>query len=266
MKAIFVIFVTLTILTTQTSSYIIDCDYEYGNCGWSRIFIPETFYYCKVKNPFLMTGVQLNIDSVLTHFNEDIKGIWIDGANIEKFPTNLENIFENLIAIKIRHSNLKEINYDDLKVFPDLKYLDLLKNRIKVLKADLFLDNLQLEGIGIQGNRIEYIDEFTFSHLKKLRFLTLQQNFCEFEIFQKTRIEVEEIVKKIEEGLCSMTHSTTQTIRTTTKISKQKQFERKIENLKLANAKLMRKIKEIEKIVEEQMKKINEISDFEILE
>lgn len=68
---------------------------------------------------------------------------------------------------------MREITKDDLKPFPNLKYLYLDHNNIKVLEPNLFIHNPNLEIIWFRPNPIEHIDPNVFKSLSNLKRLLL---------------------------------------------------------------------------------------------
>lgn len=94
------------------------------------------------------------------------------------FPTNLSEKFKNLIAIRIRSCQLKEIHQNDLKPFINLIYLNLDINPIEILEEGLFDFNLHLEVIWFENNKIRSIGQTTFDKLNVLRDLDLSENKC----------------------------------------------------------------------------------------
>ena len=63
--------------------------------------------------------------------NRDVIGICAKDKNVKYFPKGLESIFENLRAINIENSRIKELHQSDLKRLENLMHLDLARNYIE---------------------------------------------------------------------------------------------------------------------------------------
>ncbi|KAG5679108.1 hypothetical protein PVAND_008700 [Polypedilum vanderplanki] len=192
-------FCYLTILKfSLADSVTIKCRYylDYNN-----------FYACNVMNAEVFTGDRVSIEKAEGQHlegktNDDVESFWIfDASNLKFFPSNINNIFKNLINIRIMFTNIAEITSENLKVFPELKFLHFFRNQIEVIKEDTFKFNPKLEEIYMDNNKISHIDPKSFSELKSLEVLDLSGNVCSLR-WAENRDQVLEMVKKIEEGFC----------------------------------------------------------------
>ncbi|KAG5679116.1 hypothetical protein PVAND_008708 [Polypedilum vanderplanki] len=207
--AIFLCYLTISEFSL-VDSVTIQCNYDF-------VAISEIFgflYTCKVQNIDIFNGDRVRIEKavgqhIIGKTDDDIEAFWIDNApNLKFFPSNVNNVFRNLIFIKIYNSNLIKITSEDFKVFPKLKGLDLSRNQIKVIKEDTFKFNLKIEEIHLYENKISQIERKSFSNLLNLKELSLFGNICEFN-WIKTKTEVLEAVKKIEQNSCKINKSRT---------------------------------------------------------
>ncbi|KAG5680012.1 hypothetical protein PVAND_009545 [Polypedilum vanderplanki] len=214
----FVNFFISILIMSEIQNYVetetIDC--EYKEKTWTGL--NKLIYYCEVKNlDIFSNGLKVKIDGAtgqhLSHSNNNqVKGIDIIGAsNMKFFPSNIENVFPNLIVIRIATSKLIHITNEDLKPFTKLKYLFLQYNLIEIIPENLFIHNQELVVIWLEENKIQHIDKNAFSYLKKLRVLDLSGNTCNSFGYAQTRNEVLDLVKKIEKGICQSDKHTTTT-------------------------------------------------------
>ncbi|KAG5680010.1 hypothetical protein PVAND_009543 [Polypedilum vanderplanki] len=237
----------------------IDC--EYKEKIWTGL--NKLIYYCDVKKlKIFSNGLKVKIDGAsgqhLSDYsnNNQVKGIDIIGAsNMKFFPSNIENVFSNLIVIRIAASKLIHITNEDLKPFTKLKYLFLQYNLIEIIPKNLFIHNQELEVISLYYNKIQHIEKNAFSHLKKLRVLDLSGNTCNSFGYAQTRNAVLDSVEKIEEGICQSDKYTTTTTTTTENPLKQE-----IEELR---NQLNTKEKEIQKLSESNKQKEAKIGNLQ---
>ncbi|KAG5680007.1 hypothetical protein PVAND_009540 [Polypedilum vanderplanki] len=236
---------------------IIDC-YYYDTIWFDKNTL---IYICKIKNVDIFSnGLKVKIDDVTGQHengysnNNQVEAILIDGAsNMKFFPSNIENVFSNLIFIRIGTSKLTHITNEDLKPFTKLKFLSLQYNLIEIIPENLFFYNQELEIIWLDHNQIKHIDKNVFRHLNKLRVLDLSENTCNSLGYAQTRNEVLDLVKKIEQGDCQLDITTISTTTTTTENPLKQEIkelknhlsakEKEIQNLSVSN---MQKDTEIE--------------------
>jgi hypothetical protein len=110
--------------------------------------------------------------------NADIDSFWHHDVVMIYFPQKLNDFFANLIAISIEKAKLRKITEEDLKPFDKLIKLFLRFNEIEVLGANLFANNLKLQRINIEDNKIVHVDSSVFANLKDLKFLDFDDNKC----------------------------------------------------------------------------------------
>ncbi|KAG5679960.1 hypothetical protein PVAND_009495 [Polypedilum vanderplanki] len=193
----------------------IDCHYD--KLTW--VYMPKPIYYCNVKNRDIFSnGLKVKIDGASgKHWsgfsgNNQVEGISIVWAsNMKYFPSNIENVFTNLILIQISNSKLIHITSEDLKPFPKLKFLSFLGNLIEFIPENLFIHNQDLEVIGLDFNKIQHIDKKAFNKLNKLKVLDLLNNVCTSVGNADTRNDVLITIKQIERGACQSDKYATRT-------------------------------------------------------
>jgi Leucine-rich repeat (LRR) protein len=166
-------------------------------------------YTCVVRNSEIFNGDRVTIEAAegaheSDKTDDDVNYIQIKSApNMNYFPANLENVFNNLEYIGMEHSKLRHITKSDLSPFTELKFLDLGFNELKVLHSDLFENNLKLKHIGLSYNKIAHIGPSTFSQLSELQVLFLNNNPpCPNLESSGSRSGVEEIIASIENREC----------------------------------------------------------------
>ncbi|KAG5679961.1 hypothetical protein PVAND_009496 [Polypedilum vanderplanki] len=203
----FIIILFMSAIKIYVQTETIDC--EYNKNTWA--FWSKKIYYCSVKNSDIFSNkLKVKIDgSIGQHLNgfssnDQVEGISIGGAtNMTNFPSNIENVFPNLIAIGIYMVNLTHVTSEDLKPFTKLKVLYLIGNHIESIPENLFIHNQDLEVIRLDFNKIQDIDKNAFIHLKKLRTLHLFGNTCTSLGNADNRDAVLKTIKKIEQDVCN---------------------------------------------------------------
>lgn len=82
--------------------------------------------------------------------------------------------FKNIKGVEISNCHLKQINQNDLKLLPELEFLALTNNDIKLLEDNLFSYNLNLEVVDFSGNGLFLMGITIFSNLEKLHSLDIR--------------------------------------------------------------------------------------------
>lgn len=156
-----------------------ECNYDsatWGNLG--RI------YHCEVQNSISVTSLEESIITSITGIHkfgrnsEYVRGFWIDNKIVHYFPKGLSELFENLVAISICRSQLKEINQSNLREFPNLLYIQAYGNDIEVLEEGLFDLNPKLSFIDLGTNKISKVHPDIFKNLIDLVYLYFNGNSC----------------------------------------------------------------------------------------
>jgi Leucine-rich repeat (LRR) protein len=177
-RTFLLLFFHFLISLTFTTSLHISCDFTtqaYQNL--------DRVYECEVKSALTITtkGVKIT-DSPSTHSseysNEDVTAFSAKLKTIFYFPRGLDEIFKNLLAIKIGQCQLKEIRRENFEKFTQLRWLSLSNNDLSVIESGIFDSNLNLEFISLRFNKIKHIDSNVFEGLKNLQKLWLELNAC----------------------------------------------------------------------------------------
>ncbi|XP_070507834.1 uncharacterized protein MAL8P1.12-like [Chironomus tepperi] len=164
---------------------------EYANYDFTST---DELYSCIVKNDLKINSSDVKINEVKGSHksgksNDLVSGLVIDNKKTEYFPSNLDEKFKNLLALKIKYGRLKEIHQDDLKKFSKLRYLNLDENNIEALDDDLFEFNTELELIWFGKNKIKSIGRSTFDKLSQLSDLDLLGNICTKERISGAKVK-----------------------------------------------------------------------------
>ncbi|KAG5668063.1 hypothetical protein PVAND_016019 [Polypedilum vanderplanki] len=199
----------IKVLFLILSFQIINC--EKIQCYFQMIFhllASEGYYECMVLNVeiFNQNSILLTNADGRHHErknNDNVQAFYLsDALELQKFPTGIDKIFKNLSMISITNTKLKEITKEDLKVFPNLKNLHIYGSQIKILKEDLFENNLKVEVLWLSDNKISHIDSKSFSKLNNLNVLLLSGNDCESLTDARTREKVLKLIRQIEQNMC----------------------------------------------------------------
>lgn len=117
-------------------------------------------------------------------FNQDEKktletqGIYIRYQHFKHFPNNLHTLLPNLQAIQIIGSELKELTFETMKNFPELRSLWLPLNHVEILLNGIFEKNPKLEKLSFYGNRLKMIGSRVLMPLKNLIFASFEKTDC----------------------------------------------------------------------------------------
>jgi hypothetical protein len=89
--------------------------------------------------------------------DSDVTRLNLENQVLHYIPAGLENIFPNLIAIRIASCHLKTISASNLSPFPNLVDINLPFNDIESLPADLFsVAGSKIQYVYFGGNKITY--------------------------------------------------------------------------------------------------------------
>lgn len=168
------------LFTPKFFAHIIECDFVIYSQGQNQMH-----YTCVVENVTRDDNFdQMTIEGFKgEHFenftDSDVTEVQWKGSQSKKFPENLIKLFPNLKSIEFTDSNLEEINREDLEPFGEkLENLNLCRNKIQVLKSDLFHSTLNLKRILLAFNDITKVEEGAFQGLNNLNILSMSGNEC----------------------------------------------------------------------------------------
>lgn len=156
------------------------------NCKFeNRVFGGYTGsqYTCVLLNDFKLQQhgkevTRINGQHGVGKSNADVKGIWADGKNLIFIPKDVDKFFPNIIALVYNYASIIEVHEEDFKPFPNLRMTWMTANQIDILEENLFRNNPKLGEISFANNKIRLISVNTFSSLKALSYLYLDQNEC----------------------------------------------------------------------------------------
>lgn len=100
-----------------------------------------------------------------------MKGLVIIDTNLEVFPRNVEEFFQNLESLSISSSQITKISKEDLQNYPKLKVLLLFGNKIKHVYNNAFANNPGLKGISLNANPVRNVAANVLDHLSDLIYL-----------------------------------------------------------------------------------------------
>ncbi|KAL7011219.1 hypothetical protein ACKWTF_014164 [Chironomus riparius] len=198
---------SLIILINSTYSIDLNCinarkEFK-GVYGIQSCVVPDNFTihneYEEVK---LTTGI---LDKTI------IYGFMANKREIYYIPKGIGAHLPSIKNLVINSSSLKEVTSENLKEFPNLIFLDLSNNHIKILDRDVFQHNPNLADIRLKNNLIFAIESGAFDQFKiianKLSSLNLNGNNCEFK-FASTRTFVLKAIENMNERCWNATSRT----------------------------------------------------------
>lgn len=98
------------------------------------------------------------------------------------FPKNVKDFFKNLTKLYFAQENFPFLTKADLQSLGiQLKKFWFEEGQIEVIPADLFEHSTNLESIFLSFNKIQHVEEGTFSNLQNLNQLHLYRNPCHYE-------------------------------------------------------------------------------------
>lgn len=127
--------------------------------------------------------------------NENFTGFCARSYNILYLPIFSDEVSNNLQYLSITNASLKKLSPLSLKRLPNLIVLNLANNKIRELKANIFINNLELKVVQLSHNKIEFIDSDAFYGLENLDYLDFTNNTC----YKRTSVGKSETKQAIEE-------------------------------------------------------------------
>lgn len=156
---------------TQTNAKGIDCFYY--ETWWTTL---SSVYQCNAKINFIVDSDQNKVTNVtLNHkegkTNNDVDFLYLGEQNLTTLPKGIEKFFPNLKGINLTKNKVKVITKNDLKVFPSLQWF-CASNDITTLDDDLFSASPNLKYVSFRDNKIKHIGLNTFKPLTNLQYLS----------------------------------------------------------------------------------------------
>lgn len=124
--------------------------------------------------------------------NDDVLLLNIFQHNMSFVPKNIIDFFPNLKGINWHDSDLAAISAEDLKPFPQLKYLGIRFTPLKTLDSDLFQYTPNLQYITFAGSKIHHVGANLVTNLKDLKILDFTNCECIHKM-AKTEEQVAEL-------------------------------------------------------------------------
>lgn len=133
----------------------------------------DTFLTCEIRNQNMKSGSIVIISSRDT----SIKGfVTKNKKNVDFIPTNVAEIYPSLIAFEVFNCSLKSVSGNMFRELPDLRYLNLARNKIEAIESKVFQNQAKLEKLALGWNQIDFIDFQAFNSLTSLKNLYLHDN------------------------------------------------------------------------------------------
>lgn len=153
--------------------------YEYFGSAEEREGKKRLYYACSIKNLVAYTRQEITLTKakhIAGKNKNQVRAVVISNSNTWCMPSNLADHFQFLVAINLSGCDLREISERDMQPFTMLIELFLSNNRIEILPADLFRNNVCLKILSFRHNRIRLISEQTLEPLKNLMFADFRDN------------------------------------------------------------------------------------------
>lgn len=90
--------------------------------------------------------------------NTRLEWLTISDCVINYLPTGIDQHFVNVMFLNLTNVELLELNSDDLRQFPNLISLFVIKNKLKILTGELFRHNPQLVEVNFSENLLRFVD------------------------------------------------------------------------------------------------------------
>lgn len=173
MKLLIFLFATVSIASCIT----IECEFK-------NDFIHDwgLRYSCRTKK-YVVKGDERQIhnvtgDHLKTHANVNVTQYFARGLTIERFPKGLGNHFASLEVVRITLCNMRLMLKDDLENLENLKYLDLIGNKLEKLESNVFELTPNLKEVILNNNRIRFIGSKLVESLKNIELISFGGNVC----------------------------------------------------------------------------------------
>lgn len=161
-----------TIKSAEIESLTLKCNFEI------TIYNAQNFYTCRAlkfnnedENGKVVEVVGEHLDG---NSNSNVEALIMDGK-LKFLPTNLNEIFKNLVRIEVTNSKLEKIKKDNFNGL-NLEVLKLSKNRLKFIDSDALEGQQSLTKISLDRNKIENLPDEIFSYTTQLETLRLENN------------------------------------------------------------------------------------------
>lgn len=172
------ILISIIFLVISINALKLTCEFENENFNnWKK-------RYSCLTLKFSMDGDSKIVENIYgkhlnsSYSNENVTQYFAKGFKIEQFPEKLGAHFVNLEVIRMISCDLKILYKSSLEKLEDLKYLDLLGNRLENLESDVFENTPNLIEIWLNNNRLKFVGSEVLNPLKNLKVVNLGGNTC----------------------------------------------------------------------------------------
>jgi Leucine rich repeat len=172
------ILIVLSSFLITINALQIKCEFDDDHFnGWEKRYSCKTVKYLTEGNAKIVEkidGAQKNTS--YTNFN--VTQFFAKGIKIEQFPEGLAMHFGFLEVIRIVSCDMTILYKSSLENLTNIKYLDLLGNRLENLDSDTFENTPKLIEVWLNNNRLQFIGAQLLNPLKSLRVINLGGNTC----------------------------------------------------------------------------------------
>lgn len=194
---IFLIF----LFAASASAIKIEC--EFNDIGYALIGYR---YTCIVKsmnfsdNPTDITawsGMHINGRS-----DDDVTFIWwqrkyCPGFNLKVVPKKFTNFFPNIRGLVFERCSFEELQSDDLVEYKNLQWFEVSETyKLERIPGNYFACTPDITFLNFHGNRIKYVGEGAFEHLKNLKIVYFAGNDCADSTYYGN-VDLLELFKKL---------------------------------------------------------------------
>lgn len=187
---------------------------------------------------------------------DNVTVFWNNGIITDFFPRNIKKFFKNVQKILFIDADLSALTKFDLQPFGDqLTAIWLHRNNIEIIEGDLFEFTPNIEWIQLSNNKIKVVGLGAFSNLKKLTRLQFTGNFCHSGSTVTDHSALIILVSTIERK-CIDLRSTTTTTEVPTTTTTEKDLTEEIAKLKNDHKKTIDELNAETEIKNAQLEKL----------
>lgn len=171
------IFVFFTLLI-ETTSINITCEFgdEIYNT-WTKRYTCKTIKYFYDGHQKIVQSVSGNHHN-LSYCNTNVTQFFAKSIKIQEFPEGLGSHFKFIEVIRMTACDMKILYKSNLRGLINLKYLDLVGNRLENLESNVFEYTVKLVEIWLNNNRLKFIGSQLLKPLHDLKVINLGGNTC----------------------------------------------------------------------------------------
>lgn len=200
----------LVLLTSLSSAQLREVLCRYRTFSTEEI---GSFYVCQLEVDFCIDELE-NVWTDFARMEEEsakLNGLVLTAPNCNRFPSHMGDYSWNIELISITpKSDIEVLSNEDLKPYPQLRYLTISGSKIRTLAGDLFKFNSNIQYIDFFSSRqMELVDNNILEGLQSLKFV----NFGDCSCINYVAINQQEIewLKQALIGSCPYSLSSTLT-------------------------------------------------------